>query len=337
MIVPWIQTPTTMKIMLLPLLLLLAPMSTQAQEDTSRTESRQAIWLGKTPGEGVKLQVTTQDSAGIDHKVDTIRFQTKRKVVRILTESRLPDSTDAALDERLRDLRRERRNLFTYWAGLELGWNNLIDPSRGFDLPDSAGFMEMNAWRSRFFAINFMEQKVEFGSPHAGLFTGLGLEFVNYHLDRNVALGHDRDSVFAFTVEQPAYTKNKLRQIGLRVPLMLEFNTKRAPLPDREALRAGEKAPSFDRKHNVHLAFGVVGSWYFDTMYKVKYRQDGATVKDRSKDDFNLLPYRLSGRVQVGYGGLNLFAEYGLTELFRDGKGPALVPVTAGITLVGFN
>jgi hypothetical protein len=55
------------------------------------------------------------------------------------------------------------------------------------------------------------------------------------------------------------------------------------------------------------------------------------------KASYNTLPYRLAARVQLGYGGLNLFAEYGLTQFFKDGRGPELVPVTAGITLVGFN
>ena len=73
-----------------------------------------------------------------------------------------------------------------------------------------------------------MEQKLEFGSHHAGLVTGLGLEFANYHLKNNVLLAYDRDSIYGVPMESPDYRKNKLRQMGLRVPLMLEFNTKRA-------------------------------------------------------------------------------------------------------------
>jgi hypothetical protein len=34
---------------------------------------------------------------------------------------------------------------------------------------------------------------------------------------------------------------------------------------------------------------------------------------------------------------LNLFAEYSLTPLFNDDKGPELTPLTVGLTLIGFN
>ena len=108
------------------------------------------------------------------------------------------------------------------------------------------------------------------------------------------------------------------------------------------AMRAdttGKLAKTFNhsRKHNFHIAVGVVGSWYFETMYKQKYKREGETVKDRSSGDYQLLPYRAAATVRIGYGGLNLFAEYALTPLFKDGKGPELTPFNVGLTIVGFN
>jgi hypothetical protein len=144
------------------------------------------------------------------------------------------------------------------------------------------------------------------------------------------------DSTWAVPMEKPVLDKNKLRQIGLRMPLMLEFNTKRAKLPASAEELAKKPGWSFSRKDNFHLAFGVVGSWYFDTMYKQKYKEGGERVKQRSKDDYNLLPYRLSARAQIGFGSLNLFAEYGLTPLFEEDTAPTLTPLNIGLTLVGF-
>ncbi|MFZ1617504.1 MAG: hypothetical protein WAT41_09175, partial [Flavobacteriales bacterium] len=144
------------------------------------------------------------------------------------------------------------------------------------------------------------------------------------------------DSTYAVAMESPDLRKNKLRQIGLRVPLMLEFNTKSARLPaDATALAADPKA--FNRDNNFHIAAGVVGSWLFDTMYKQKYNEGGHTVKQRIKDDYNLLPYRLAARAQIGYGPLNLFAEYALTPMFEEGTAPDLRALNVGITLIGFN
>lgn len=267
---------------------------------------------------------------------DTLRILTKRKMIRIITSPRTDVDTTESFEDKLRELRRERRNTFTYWAGLELGVNTFVAADgRIGDGPES-GPLQLNNARSRFFAINFMEQKVEFGSHHAGLLTGLGVEFTSYKLSENNTLMADGDSTWAVPMETPVLDKNKLRQIGLRVPLMLEFNTKRAKLPANAEELAAKPGWSFDRKDNFHLAFGVVGSWYFDTMYKQKYKEGGEHVKQRSKDDYNLLPYRLAARGQIGFGSLNLFAEYGLTALFEEDAAPALNPLNIGITLVGF-
>ena len=138
-------------------------------------------------------------------------------------------------------------NLFTYWSGLEIGLNNFMTPG-SFDLPEEDKWMELEAGRSRWFAINFMEQKFEFGSHHAGLLTGLGLEFTSYHFANNVLLAADADSTRVH--RGPARVQqNKFRQIGLRVPLMFEFNTKRAPLPTEELILSG-KDMDYDRKGN---------------------------------------------------------------------------------------
>lgn len=321
--------------------LLLAPMMVMAQQDSLATDSatvkrNHAIFVTAGPG-GLKVGVENTDSTHRKDQSDTLRITTKRKQIRIITSLRTDIDTSESFNDRVRELRRERRNTYTYWAGLEYGMSTfLTGDGRIGDGPES-GPLQLNNARSRFFAINFMEQKVEFGTHHAGLLTGLGLEFLNYKLSDNVALAANGDSTYAVPMELPVLNKNKLRQIGLRVPLMLEFNAQRAKLPADAGELAKRPGWTFDRKRNFHLAFGVVGSWYFDTMYKQKYRLEGENRKDRDKGDYLLLPYRAVAAVRVGYGSLNLFAEYSLTSFFRDGRGPELTPLNVGLTIVGFN
>lgn len=300
--------------------------------DSSRSE--RAIVVDWNKQDGVQVQVIEPEDS--TKRTEPIVIETRNKTIRIYTEDKTPRKDTVNVAARLKELRTARRNLFTYWAGLDLGVNTLLGPDGNADLDQDAEFMEIDNGRSRFFSINFMERKIEFGSHHVGLLTGLGWEFTNYHLKNNVLLAYDRDSVYGIPVESPEFRKNKLRQMGLRVPLMLEFNTKRAPLPSEDVIRAG-KAKGYSRKGNFHLAAGVVGTWYFDTMYKQKYRLEGENRKDRDNGDYLLLPYRAAATVRIGYGGLNLFAEYALTPLFRDGKGPELTPLNVGLTIVGFN
>lgn len=309
------------------------------QQDTLAVDSARSVPQAQhtlTLGVGTKgasVKVERTDSTVVED--DTIRINTKRKIIRIITSPRTDRDSSESADDRLEDLRRERRNMFTYWSGVDFGINTfLTEDGRVGDGPKS-GPLQLNNARSRFLAINFMEQKIEFGSHHAGLYTGLGLEFVSYKLSENVGLMYNGDSTWAVPIETPEFRKNKLRQIGVRIPVMFEFNTKGAPLPTTPEEWATRK--NFDRKHNFHIAAGVIGSYYFDTMYKQKYREGGELKKYSMKAGYNLLPYRLAASVRMGYGALNLFAEYALTPMFEDGTAPVLNPLTVGITLVGFN
>lgn len=315
------------------------PLAAMAQQDTLQQEapeSTKRLEMGVNSKEGGYVKVTDDGDTTKQDKGGPVTITTKRRTITITSEHRPWGSETDSIADRLRDLRKERRRLFTYWSGIDMGVNTLLGPDGDADLDKSAEFMEIDNARSRFLAINFWESKLEFGSHHAGLFTGLGLEFVNYRLKNNVLLQYSADSVFALPLDTIDLRKNKLRQIGLRVPLMLEFNTKRAPMPTADELKAGKKT-SFSRKGNVHLAAGVVGSWYFDTMYKQKFRLDGDDRKTRDKGDYLLRPYRVAATARLGYGAWNLFAEYSLTSLFKDGKGPELTPFNVGITIIGFN
>ena len=304
----------------------------------STADNEHLLQIGYAPGNGMVAKVERMDTTNTDDP-DTVRIEMRHKTYTIITTRNVVNDSVEDAAERERELRRKRRNLFTYWSGLDLGLNNYLGPDGSMELDTASDFMELDTWASRFFAINFMEQKIEFGSHHVGLLTGLGVEFTSYKLANNVVLDYNEDSTYAVEVETPSFSKNKLRQIGLRMPLMLEFNTGRAEVTRSSGTHNGDAwvEEEMTRKNNFHIAVGVIGSLYFDTMYKQKYHQDGEKQKDRRGGTFNLLPYRAAASVRIGYGGLNLFAEYGLTTLFEDGKGPELTPLNVGLTIIGFN
>lgn len=308
------------------------PLTVLAQQDSTAERHSHVLTIGSN---GVK--VPPIDTTLKPDDPDTLRITTRRKLIRIITTLRDDIDSTRREEDRLEDARRERRNLFTYWSGLDIGINTFITEDGRFGDGPKSGPLQLNNSISRFFAINVMEQKVEFGSHRAGLLTGLGLEFLSYKLSGNVTLAYNGDSTYAIPTEDPEFRKNKLRQIGVRVPLLFEFNTKKAPLPSTPEEWAAYEQDGFSRKGNFHIAFGLIGSYYFDTMYKQRFSEGGEIKKTRVKADYNLLPYRVAATVRIGIGGLNLFAEYGLTPMFEDGTAPALASFNAGLTLIGFN
>ncbi|HRH69378.1 MAG TPA: hypothetical protein PLB89_07735 [Flavobacteriales bacterium] len=323
---------------------LFVPLMALAQTDTTKTyPGMPMLNVGVNSEEGAFVDVVTPDTT---KEKNSFTIDTRYKRITITTVPKPWASEMDSVAEVLKDLRTQRRNQFTYWSGVDVGFNMLLGPDGSTDLPQESEYMELDQINSRFVAINFMEQKIEFGSHHVGLLTGLGWEFTSYRLSHNDLLQFDRDSVYAIPVESPDYRKNKLRQIGIRVPLMFEFNTKAARMPTAEEVMAtardtvgGRKQDrsEFSNKKNFHVAIGVVGSWYYESMYKQKYTENGSTQKDISKGEHYLLPYRAAAAVRIGYGSLNLFAEYGLTDLFERNKGPALTPFNVGLTIIGFN
>lgn len=321
---------------------MLCALGATAQTDTTG-HGTQTLTIGYAPGQGSKVWVQSADTT---KKPGPLVITTKRKKYTILTETIDWASQEDSVADLLKELRTQRRNQFTYWSGIDIGVNALLGADGSGDFPKEFDFLQLDQARSRFFSLNFLEQKIEFGSHHVGLLTGLGWEFTNYRFKENSIIRFDADTIRAFPVDSPTFIKSKLRQSGFRVPLMLEFNTKRAKLPTKEELQAaardtvGGKEPrsfSFDNHKNFHIAVGVVGTWYYDSMYKQKYKVDGDIRKDIDKGDHQLLPYRLAASVRVGYGSLNLFAEYALTPLFKDGVVPELTPLNVGLTIIGFN
>ncbi len=328
---------------LIPALALLLSMPPAFAQSDSTAQRTQRLELGVNSRDGAFAQVTSESDTT---KASPLVINTKRKKITITSEDKAWFSKEDSVKDVLQELRTERRNQFTYWSGVDVGLNMLLGANGSTNLPKKDAYMELDQINSRFVSINFLEQKIEFGSHHFGLLTGLGWEFNNYRLKGNDLLQFTPDSIYAVPVETPQFRKNKLRQSGFRVPLMLEFNTKRAKMPTEEELLAaardtvGGKKPSsfsFNNKKNFHVALGVVGTWYYDSMYKQKYRLDGTTQKDIDKGEHYLLPYRVAAAARIGYGSLNLFAEYSLTPLFEKNLGPELTPLTVGLTIVGFN
>jgi hypothetical protein len=64
--------------------------------------------------------------------------------------------------------------------------------------------------------------------------------------------------------------------------------------------------------------------------------ENGKKRKEKNNHDFHVPPFRFDLTGRIGWGRVNLFATYALNNLFKDDKGPELVPFSVGIRLVNF-
>jgi len=256
----------------------------------------------ETSGAGAILNANGK--AGSDNG-DTTRFTLGRSHF-IITQ----DGHDS-----IEDKKQESKDDFKHWTGIEAGINALRTPMKdGMTLPKGQEYMQLNLNKSFSFALNLFEKDIPLHGEYVKLFTGLGFEFNHYALQNKVSLR--TDSVYTTARSEPniSFTKNNLNENLLTAPLMLEFNT------------SNQADKSF------HIAVGVLGGWKIGSRSRQDYKDsDGKNISRMSSNDYNMDPFRYSLSARIGYRRWSVFANYALSQFFKDGHGPELYPVSAGL------
>jgi hypothetical protein len=174
-------------------------------------------------------------------------------------------------------------------------------------------FMELNYGKSITVNLNIMEWAFSNEANNFGLVTGLGFSFMDYTFDKPITIEKREGDGLLMPVDlnPEGLKKSKLHITYITAPLILEVKT---------PLRMGSSRLS--------LAAGVVGGVNIGSHTKYKYKDD----KEKSRSNFNLnqFKYDLTGR--IGFGDFTVFVNYGMTPLFKDGRGPELYPVTFGFS-----
>jgi hypothetical protein len=206
-----------------------------------------------------------------------------------------------------------------FWTGFELGLNSYMGSDNSLSLAPGLDDYELRQEKSIAAALNFYQKSIEIAKSNIWFVTGLGIHWSNYRFDNNVRLvNSDRTFAVRDSATGVRYLKSKLTTSYLTAPFMIQVLTSR------------NKSKAF------HIGGGLLLGLRIGSHTKQKIEANGSTQKLKAHEDFNLRPLRYGFRFNIGYGKLNLFADYYASSLFKENKGPVLYPVTAGITLVGF-
>lgn len=211
---------------------------------------------------------------------------------------------------------REHETSFHHWQGIDFGLNSYVNANNDFNIGHD--FLEINQGRSFKFALNLLEKDIHLYKNYVNLVTGLGFEWNSYSFSNPFYLNPNQQTVSATVDSVASFSKNKLKITWVTVPLLLDFNS--SDKPDK----------------SFHLAAGVVGGYRIGSKTKHEFKIGDREYESTMKDDFNLSPFKLDATVRFGFGGFTVFANYGLTTLFKSNKGPAVYPVSAGISWTGW-
>jgi len=162
-------------------------------------------------------------------------------------------------------------------------------------------------------------------NPHWSVALGPGIASDNMYFDKmTVGIKDNTPSVrFNNVADTSRFKRYKLSVNFLEVPVELRYRLN----------------PNDDKK-SVKIAVGAKVGTLLNAHVKGKTLQNKSnqtlnnyTLKESSKQFFS--KQRLSVMGRIGYGPLSLFASYSVTPVFKEGVGPAVKPLTIGLTLSG--
>lgn len=237
------------------------------------------------------------------------------KEIKILTEG------DSVIKENIRHREKpEHKSVHRMdgtWGGFGIGVTNFINKDYKLAVPAGAEFMDLKIANSLEFNFNFAEKTLGIIKDYVGITSGLGLQYQNYRFANDFTLTKTDAGIVAESVNMDL-SKNRLSIWHLNIPLMMEF-----------------QIPVYGENKRIKLAAGVIGGLRIGSRQVQKYTVNGENQKIKTKDDFYLRDFNYGFTARVGYGNVQIFANYYPQTLFENCMGPEIYPVTIGLHFGG--
>jgi hypothetical protein len=180
------------------------------------------------------------------------------------------------------------------------------------DKPNSIEPRTINPGVNIFGSYNYI-----FGNSNVSFSPGIGLSVHNLYSDSWIRATAD-STYFEVIPDDISFKKSKFTATYLDIPLEIRYKSK------------GE----------FRLAVGFKFGFLMKAQTKYKgndYQEQTTQTVIIKKGKFNYVEknrYGFTGR--IGYKWLNLWGYYQLSTLFTEGKGPAMYPISVGLTIIPF-
>ncbi len=231
-----------------------------------------------------------------------------------------------------------------HWGGVELGINGYLTPDFDANFGKEYDYLSLRYEKSIAVNLNLWEQDFSLNRAKTlGFITGLGLSFNNYRFTQPTYLSPDSLNLSGFYMRGVSVRKSKLTAMYLSLPLIFEIQTNNPHQRKRvhfglgaivnARLRSHTKIYFNEANKQYRLEDPVTGIPSFN-YYTTPNNGNRNIVK--SFDSFSLQPFRIDATARIGFGPLNIFATYGLTQMFQKERGPELYNWVIGITLAGW-
>lgn len=269
----------------------------------------EAIGLGKIiKSNGLEIEAS-----------DTTKLSFGRNKV-IIYQNKGEIEADLNIDGHNKEIPKPKKQGYFYspsiWSGFELGINGYLNNQNSLGLADSLRGFDLNYANAFVVNINPYEAHLRIINNRLFLTTGFGFEINNYRFNSKMRMIPDTRPLQTVLEDSSNYKRNKLTTMYLNVPLYMSISLG-------------------NNKQRFTISPGVTAGWLIRS-YQKRILDDDGKNKIRTRDDFNLQPFRFNASLRLNYRDVTVFANYSLNELFYAGRGPELYPFSVGVQLVGF-
>lgn len=173
---------------------------------------------------------------------------------------------------------------------------------------------ELDPLGSRYAAFSFTQNPaiVRTNKLKISVRYGLQVAWNNFMFQENVKAERGADAV-GFSTYATHLSKSKLTVCNLELPVVPQFSIY-----------------NNSRKRAFNIGIGGFVGYRLDSYTKIK-QDNGDKFHDHGSFYLNNLQYGLQGN--IGIASLNFFVKYNLNNSFQDGRGPAVHPLSFGITI----
>ncbi|MGB4094754.1 MAG: DUF2807 domain-containing protein, partial [Bacteroidales bacterium] len=200
------------------------------------------------------------------------------------------------------------------WLSFGVLYTNYGQLPLSFSLPNKYNDLSINFNKSIGFQFNFLQISLSLSNKNNwGLVTGLGLQWVNYILEKTgnvveyddgIHIEPNDNIIIDVNIEQ-----TKLSAFYLEIPLLLELKTKSKPKMD--------------------VSFGLVYGFQLFNYYKLKLTSEIINDKGYNLSSFNKSKTGLIFKININH--IGCMIQYNFSNLFKPNKGPDVNPVEIGL------
>jgi hypothetical protein len=236
---------------------------------------------------------------------------------------KIRENKKTEIDIQKRNLSRRTRHSFNF----DLGMNNYLSNGRFPDEDDA--LYTVRPFGSWYVGLNSI-RKTNVTGP---LFFewGLGINWYNFKFQDSRARFLKQDNRVLFFEDvaaiDPIRSKLTTSYINLTFVPLLDFSYNRNNF--RDFSQDNYQSKSFRIGLGGYAGYRVGGK----SKYVFTEEGSGSKRKIKERDNFYLSNWRYGLRFQIGYRGLDLYANYDLNELFLPNRGPQLNAFSFGIIL----